>query len=633
MSGTASRRKAAQRSLRQAQTVIPYGVGAVFDINGESFVAADTSGWRGATPVQSERLAGLLGDVDLVAAPTDDTDNPFASGVGVPYVRFPTWLFCKSCRRMSRWNSGMEEIGKVPACTKCARKPQLVPMRVVQACAAGHLDDIDWVWFAHLAQPGAERTCDIRTELRFETVTTASSTGLDSLLVRCGACGSARSLAGITARRALEDLKFSCNGAHPWARGSAEHCDQAVRAVQRGASNLYYPTMWTSIEVPSDDEDVSESDAAAIVKASTRYKAISQLIEQGDSLEDPVINSLVTRLATELSMSKDFVLGVLRGTTASAMTAISGQSDLLTGEWAALQAPAGLHTEDFVSRRVSLLPSTDRKGPIATIAEGLIESVVLIDKLREVRVLEGFHRLEPGPSSTFVRADGKRSHSPKTSTRLPAAEVFGEGILLVLNEDRLVAWEGLTSVRQRTAMLHDNLMGSPLRGFLEKSTGPALTSRFLLLHSLGHLLMRRLAFESGYGVTSLRERVYARSTQDGSPEMSGILIYTAAGDSEGTMGGLVRAGEPPDLLRLILETLTEASWCASDPLCSEQTCAGTDSLSHAACHACSYASETSCECANRLLDRLCVVGSGDAVGYFDDLVHAAEKESAALVRS
>ena len=85
--------------------------------------------------------------------------------------------------------------------------------------------------------------------------------------------------------------------------------------------------------------------------------------------------------------------------------------------------------------------------------------------------------------------------------------------------------------------------------------------------------------------------------------MAGILLYTAAPDSEGTLGGLVRLGEPSQLGRLIGAALEEAELCASDPLCAEHDpCDGHD-LHGAACHACLFVPETSCERANKYLDR------------------------------
>lgn len=91
--------------VRQAQTVLPFGVGAVLDVQGESFVAAGIERWPDLkTPVPSDRLATRLGVKGFFAAPHtlndryDKADRP-----GVPYVRFPGWLFCGSCRAMVRF--------------------------------------------------------------------------------------------------------------------------------------------------------------------------------------------------------------------------------------------------------------------------------------------------------------------------------------------------------------------------------------------------------------------------------------------------------------------------------------------------------------------------------------------------
>jgi hypothetical protein len=71
--------------------------------------------------------------------------------------------------------------------------------------------------------------------------------------------------------------------------------------------------------------------------------------------------------------------------------------------------------------------------------------------------------------------------------------------------------------------------------------------RYILLHSFSHALMRQLALECGYTSASIRERLYARERQREKEPMAGILPYTAAPDSEGTLGGLVRLGEPDQL--------------------------------------------------------------------------------------
>jgi hypothetical protein len=86
--------------------------------------------------------------------------------------------------------------------------------------------------------------------------------------------------------------------------------------------------------------------------------------------------------------------------------------------------------------------------------------------------------------------------------------------------------------------------------------------------------------------------------------MAGVLIYTAAPDAEGTLGGLVRMGHPTELARHLARALHDLALCSSDPLCADH---GPDhdgnTLHGAACHACLFAPETSCERGNTFLDR------------------------------
>jgi hypothetical protein len=132
--------------------------------------------------------------------------------------------------------------------------------------------------------------------------------------------------------------------------------------------------------------------------------------------------------------------------------------------------------------------------------------------------------------------------------------------------------------------------------------------RYVLLHTLSHALMRQIALKCGYTAESIRERIYALPPEHAEGPMAGILLYTAAPDSEGTLGGLVRLGEPAELGRHLAGALEQVKRCSSDPLCAEHTpLTEPRNLHGAACHACLFASETSCERGNRYLDRSVLV--------------------------
>jgi len=91
--------------------------------------------------------------------------------------------------------------------------------------------------------------------------------------------------------------------------------------------------------------------------------------------------------------------------------------------------------------------------------------------------------------------------------------------------------------------------------------------------------------------------------------MAGVIIYTAAADSDGTLGGLVELGRSENLGRLIGQALERATICSSDPLCSEHDPSVDRSLHVASCHACTFVAETSCERGNRYLDRALLVNT------------------------
>ena len=66
--------------------------------------------------------------------------------------------------------------------------------------------------------------------------------------------------------------------------------------------------------------------------------------------------------------------------------------------------------------------------------------------------------------------------------------------------------------------------------------------------------------------------------------------------------------EPAFLGRIVGQGLRRGRLCASDPMCAEHLPSPhEDTLHGAACHACLFSPETSCERGNRYLDRTLVV--------------------------
>src|SRR5690348_15936408 len=159
MSKTGQRRPA--RQVRLSQTVAPFGVGNIYDLLGESFIACDTLRWKQhGDALEAARLAKALNVSGFRSAPVQ-WDSFGATAPGIPYFRFPQWLFCQVCRRMIRWRAAQEKSDESARCGRCRNTPRLVPMRFVMACEDGHLGDVPWDRWTHFgAKTPNQKQCE-----------------------------------------------------------------------------------------------------------------------------------------------------------------------------------------------------------------------------------------------------------------------------------------------------------------------------------------------------------------------------------------------------------------------------------------------------------------------------------------
>ena len=94
---------------------------------------------------------------------------------------------------------------------------------------------------------------------------------------------------------------------------------------------------------------------------------------------------------------------------------------------------------------------------------------------------------------------------------LPAVEVFGEGIYVELDEQRLTKWQvdHADWLRNRLDDGFVTRLGAIFQTLPpEAAANRDWASRYLLVHTLAHILINQLVFECGYSTASLRERLY-----------------------------------------------------------------------------------------------------------------------------
>jgi hypothetical protein len=588
---------ARRRPVRRAQLISPFGVGAITNFrNDEALMCAGLDRWFSSPPdpaliIKEERLQARL-QCDHFVKPPDFGDGEGTSKVKIPYVRFPGWHYCPRCFRMSK----AEIFGEQPRCGHCPTKgPQrrMIPVRVVVICRAGHIEDFPFQDWIKCACSSTDR------QLYFKAG--RSSASLAGIKISCGRCKRERNLAGSFAEGALTDVRQCC-GAQPWL-GRAQglySCAQGLQTVQRGGSNVYFPLVSSSIYVPP--AHVAESETIKqVLDQSNVWAALT------NSLVDGKVSKAVSKaFSTVYNVDAAALAKAAESRLAGSVVAVvaTTEEEFRRQEYEVLVNGAGSPNEDLFVERAD--------GSEYGWVSEYVMRVGLVRKLRETRVHVGFSRLMPqtdrgDPFVQPLKVDDQIDW-------LPAVEVRGEGIFVQLREDAIGRWLTNNAPENRMSQLVDAY--NRKRRERELSSRP-IGARFIMIHTLAHALIKELTFTCGYGSSSLRERLYC-SLEDNARPMNGFLIYTASGDSEGTLGGLVAQAAPQRFETLVNDALARASWCSNDPVCMESPDGGAFSSNLAACHSCVLLPETSCEEGNSLLDRALLAGTIDDpdVGFF-----------------
>ncbi len=263
---------------------------------------------------------------------------------------------------------------------------------------------------------------------------------------------------------------------------------------------------------------------------------------------------------------------------------------------------------DFSVRPLPL--RADRRG-----AMGKVDRVVLVDRLREVIAQVGFTRFDSAMADVDGELNLKVHLAPlaREMSWVPAVENRGEGFLVSFDSKALEAWETRLAVKRRYQALQAGY--NAWKRAHPRSNMAFPSARYILLHTLSHLLISSVSLSCGYAASAIRERVYA--TEAG----SGILLYTGTPDAEGTLGGLVQVGTRiEEHLHAAIEM---AMLCSNDPVCGQHRPESEHEarfLHGAACHGCLLIAEPSCERRNEFLDRALLVPTVEPCGaeFFED---------------
>ena len=610
--------------LRPSQALTTFGIGSIVDLPHLSAMVMGLDDWpyKDTVEIGEPRLLVSVKEVlgpqvkSLRSAPVvADTYqvNQFDSSalVGIPVSPFPRWMVCPFCRRLAPLGSGlfkletpfrMDQTRYVHAnCTKPGKPTIVVPARFIVACKNGHFDDFPWREFVH----GGPTNCQGGLKLLEPSATGEAAT----IIVQCDG-------ANCEAKRRMSDaFKIGlmalpmCKARRPHLRDydptpckAPDGQDMRMQPMLQGASNSWFGITLSALAIP---------------QASGKLKQLVDdhwtILEKMQSQQNIELLQQVTQHLRDLSeYPPDVIWNAVQAKQTATPEVIDEPTDLKTPEWEVFIDPASAQRSRDFQLRVAAPPK-----PYAR----YFEKIVLAERLREVRALVGFTRIESpsdydNPTAFPESQRAKLSRTPPLW--VPASEIRGEGLFFHFREDAIREWVS------KAQSLEEVFFEAHKRWRISRKLDPPHEFypgiRFVLLHSFAHALMRQLAVECGYTTASLRERIYSRDPGEAQLEMAGVLIYTAAPDSEGTLGGLVSLGKPETLERHLDQALETMRLCASDPLCAEHHPYQEGATLHAAsCHACLFAPETSCERGNKYLDRAVLVSTVERndLGFFE----------------
>ena len=623
--------------LRHSQVITTYGPGALVDLVNEAVLISGIDDWRYTNDdvepaaIEEDRLYAALVGMMTARGLRLSKAQPFrrppvvkkgARGrAGIDAVQFPRWYVCPRCRALRRYASLKwdESLGRYLCNADCPRSV-MTPVRFALACRRGHLEDFPWRRFVHgEVVRGGDRRSGAASCTGSLQLAEGSVGDFAAVTVRCS-CGAERALIDALPEGALPP----CQGKRPWLGGAGqedEPCEHSLKLLIRTATSAYFSMTESALTLPQ--ADTSLPDDLSSVSAKVLAAHLAPRVDEFETVDTALLANeqfyaMMTANAPHLKPfaavpAAVFVEALTLARSTAASQPGSGRRavpsvQLRLDEYEVFCAASATPDPGASSGRAPLVLRRYDQRPAD------FERIVLVEKLRKVRALHGFVRLQPPPppgsqAATTLQPMPVGLHEDW----LPAVEIFGEGVFFTLDRARVEAWEQRPAVQQRAsemaAALEQLRPGEPFPGI-----------RFALLHSLSHALISSLATECGYAASALEERLYC-SAPDSDTWMAGVLIMTGSPGSGGTLGGLVAQGKA--MGGHLQQALRRMAICSHDPVCASHVPSASLADANpdgAACHGCLYVPESCCEAFNRLLDRALLVpvmGADKNLAFFE----------------
>jgi len=557
----------------------------------------------------------------LVAIPTDR--DSFLHQIRPKASYFPKWFYCTYCNRFANyyeWKNRWRSAGKnldffnPPKCSnKDCKESHLEQIRFVLTCSNGHIHDLPWEYWNNRLPSDKTNVSDNEDENKNEKQNgpqldyskkcceqqdliykiSRENTELSGIWVECKNCKKKSNLKGIF------NFEQKCNGKKYWlgqinGKFHEEECDfrlqPSISVKLKTSNSVYYANTLSSLFIPELQNPLS----------SEIRIDIDNMIES----EEFNTEQIIQLIAIQKKIDKELI-----------------QQYLESGDVKYIPDTVYRQTEyDYFLEK----EQPDNKQIKFRVIDCSVQingfsKLVKIDKLKKTTVQTSFTRNEPIDIDSILQDQNEYEYSVLRQSvsknnfdtkTLPAIESYGEGILFVLDKEKLMQWEKQQEVIERTEKIKSNAKNADWKS--HQIIAKTLTPRKVLIHTLSHLLMRELEYVCGYPVSSLSERLFVSETMHG-------LLISAFDGTDGYLGGLSNLCNDLNNLGNIIESaIFRASDCSSDPICIESEGQGVGQLNLAACHSCTLTPETTCELSNLYLDRNLVINK--EYGYYGTLI-------------
>ena len=442
--------------LRPNQIITTFGPGSVVDAVKDSVTILDISYWKcKGQKIIDGRLASYLG-VDCFYMPRTSFSGD------IPVVTFPYWHVCSNlkCGHLfdARNTFNLDKYLRFGVtCPLCNR--QAYPSRFITICEDGHMSDFPWKWWAHRGHSNCNG------QLRMYS--TGNTSTLADMWVECS-CGAKRSLNGATQKEIFEGM--TCPGHHPFRPNiKNQKCNKRVIPSQRGASNVYFAVTRSAISIPPWINPL--------------YNLIDEHLRDIE---------LAEKLMGDDGVSKIYEMYFSRYSREEFNTALDRRMKNIKEytEIKQMEYNAITHFNDplYESNKKHFKAEEE---PLPEYMKRYFSRVIRITRLREVRVLLGFTRVDAPDPDADEQPNIVKLSKGKTDRWLPAAEVNGEGIFIEFNKETLDEWLGsnkIKAISQKYAQSYQEFCNS--KGWTVTVLRDAI---YVLMHTFAHLMIKQMS--------------------------------------------------------------------------------------------------------------------------------------------